>query len=54
VTAVANFACVHPEQLTSASAGNGSTSHLSPQFFQTMAELEISHIPYASDDQTLV
>ena len=35
-----------PGQLTYASAGNGSTTHLAAELFTTMAKLDMSHIPY--------
>ncbi len=36
----------HPGQVTFASAGNGTTSHLAGELFRTMAGIEIVHVPY--------
>lgn len=35
-----------PGKLTYASQGNGSTSHLTANMFQTMADVEMLHVPY--------
>lgn len=40
------FAAARPGQLTYASAGNGSASHLAMELFKQMAHVEITHIPY--------
>jgi tripartite-type tricarboxylate transporter receptor subunit TctC len=36
----------NPGKLTFASAGNGTTSHLSGELFRTMAGIDIVHVPY--------
>jgi len=36
----------HPGQLTFASAGMGTASHLAGELFKTMARLEMTHVPY--------
>ena len=36
----------NPSKLTFASAGNGTTSHLSGELFKTMAGIDIVHVPY--------
>ncbi len=40
------FAAARPGQLTYASAGNGSASHLAMELFKEMAHVEIAHVPY--------
>ncbi len=40
------FAKSKPGQLNYASAGNGSTHHLSGELFKSMARVEIVHVPY--------
>ena len=40
------YARAHPGQVTFASAGNGTTSHLAGELFKTMAGVDIVHIPY--------
>lgn len=35
-----------PGQLTYASAGNGTTSHLSGELFKSLAKVELTHVPY--------
>lgn len=40
------FARARPGQVTSATQGNGSTSHLTSAMFQTMAKLAFVHVPY--------
>src|SRR6185436_9825333 len=35
-----------PGQLTYASAGAGTTSHLAGELFKTMAKVDITHVPY--------
>ena len=40
------YARSHPGQVTFASAGNGTTSHLAGELFKTMAGIEIVHVPY--------
>jgi tripartite-type tricarboxylate transporter receptor subunit TctC len=36
----------HPQQLRFASAGNGSTNHLSAEVLQSQAGIKITHVPY--------
>jgi tripartite-type tricarboxylate transporter receptor subunit TctC len=36
----------HPGQLTFASAGMGTASHLAGELFKTMARVEVTHVPY--------
>ncbi|WGQ34925.1 Bug family tripartite tricarboxylate transporter substrate binding protein [Alcaligenes sp. CHO6] len=40
------YARAHPEELTYASFGNGSSSHLSAAAFTTMADIDVIHAPY--------
>ena len=35
-----------PGELTFASAGNGTTSHLSGELFKTLAKVDLTHVPY--------
>ncbi len=41
-----SFAKSHPEQLTSGSAGNGTSSHLALELLNLMAGTKITHVPY--------
>jgi tripartite-type tricarboxylate transporter receptor subunit TctC len=36
----------NPEKFTSATQGNGSTSHLTSEMFQVMAKVKVRHVPY--------
>ena len=36
----------HPGELSFASAGNGTTSHLSGELFKTLAKVDLTHVPY--------
>ncbi len=36
----------HPGELTFASAGNGTTSHLSGELFKSLAHVDLVHVPY--------
>jgi tripartite-type tricarboxylate transporter receptor subunit TctC len=36
----------NPGKLTSATQGNGTTSHLTSELFQMMAQLKVQHVPY--------
>jgi tripartite-type tricarboxylate transporter receptor subunit TctC len=36
----------NPDKITSATQGNGTTSHLTSELFQQMAEVRLRHIPY--------
>jgi tripartite-type tricarboxylate transporter receptor subunit TctC len=40
------YAKAHPGQLTMASAGNGSSSHMSGELFKMMAGVDMIHVPY--------
>jgi tripartite-type tricarboxylate transporter receptor subunit TctC len=40
------FAKANPGKLTSATQGNGTTSHLTSELFQLMAQVKVQHIPY--------
>jgi tripartite-type tricarboxylate transporter receptor subunit TctC len=40
------YARAHPGKLTFASAGMGTASHLAGELFKTMAQLEMTHVPY--------
>jgi tripartite-type tricarboxylate transporter receptor subunit TctC len=40
------YARAHPGQLTYASAGMGTASHLAGELFKTMAKVEMTHVPY--------
>jgi tripartite-type tricarboxylate transporter receptor subunit TctC len=46
VAELAKLARARPGQLTYASAGSGSTTHLSAELFKTMAGLDMVHVPY--------
>jgi tripartite-type tricarboxylate transporter receptor subunit TctC len=47
------YAKANPGKVVYASQGNGSTSHLSAQMFQTMAGLELLHVPYKDEGPAL-
>jgi tripartite-type tricarboxylate transporter receptor subunit TctC len=46
VTDLIRLARTRPGQMTYASAGNGSASHLGTEMFKSMAKVNITHIPY--------
>jgi tripartite-type tricarboxylate transporter receptor subunit TctC len=46
VTEVIAYARANPGKLTSATQGNGTTSHLTSELFQMMAEVKFQHVPY--------
>jgi len=46
VTQLIRYAKANPGKVNFASAGNGTTSHLSGELFRTMAGIDIVHIPY--------
>jgi tripartite-type tricarboxylate transporter receptor subunit TctC len=48
------YAKANPGRINYASQGNGSTSHLSAAMLQTMAGLELVHIPYKGEGPALV
>jgi tripartite-type tricarboxylate transporter receptor subunit TctC len=43
-----------PKSLTFASAGNGSSTHLSPELLNTMAGIQMTHVPYKGGGPALV
>src|SRR3989442_11973511 len=40
-----------PGQLTFASAGKGSTTHLAGELFKSMAKIDVVHVPYKGSGQ---
>jgi tripartite-type tricarboxylate transporter receptor subunit TctC len=40
------YAQAHPGKITSATQGNGTTSHLTSELFQMMAKVKVQHVPY--------
>jgi tripartite-type tricarboxylate transporter receptor subunit TctC len=46
VAEVIAYAKANPGKLTSATQGNGTTSHLTSELFQLMAQVKVQHIPY--------
>ena len=40
------YAKANPGKLTSATQGNGTTSHLTSELFQLMAQVKVQHVPY--------
>ena len=46
VAEVIDYAKANPGKLTSATQGNGTTSHLTSELFQMMAEVKFQHVPY--------
>ena len=46
VAEVIAYAKANPGKLTSATQGNGTTSHLTSELFQMMADLKFQHVPY--------
>jgi tripartite-type tricarboxylate transporter receptor subunit TctC len=40
------YAKANPGKITSATQGNGTTSHLTSEMFQTMAGVKLQHVPY--------
>jgi tripartite-type tricarboxylate transporter receptor subunit TctC len=47
------YAKAHPGQLTMASAGNGSSSHMSGELFKMMAGVDMVHVPYRGGSPAL-
>ena len=43
-----------PGELTFASAGNGTTSHLSGELFKSLAKVELTHVPYKGSAPAMV
>lgn len=48
------LARVRPGQLTYASSGAGSTTHLSAEFFRSQAKIDLLHVPYKGGGQALI
>ncbi|ETF01609.1 MFS transporter [Advenella kashmirensis W13003] len=46
VTEIINYAKKHPNELTYASAGNGSPAHMAAELFKSLADVEILNVPY--------
>jgi tripartite-type tricarboxylate transporter receptor subunit TctC len=46
VAEVITYAKAYPGKLTSATQGNGTTSHLTSELFQLMADVKFQHVPY--------
>jgi tripartite-type tricarboxylate transporter receptor subunit TctC len=46
VPEVIAYARAHPGQVTSATQGNGTTSHLTSEMFQMLAGVKLQHVPY--------
>jgi tripartite-type tricarboxylate transporter receptor subunit TctC len=40
------YAKANPGKITSATQGNGTTSHLTSEMFQMMAQVKVQHVPY--------
>lgn len=47
------YAKANPRKLTFASGGNGSISHLLGAYFDSMAKVEMVHVPYRGDTQMI-
>lgn len=45
------YARAHPGKVTFASGGNGSISHLLGEYFKSMAQVDMLHVPYKGDAQ---
>lgn len=48
------LARARPGQLTYASSGAGSTTHLSAEFFKSQAKIDLTHVPYKGGGQALI
>lgn len=46
VAELVDYAKAHPGEVNYASAGNGSSNHLSGELFKSLAEIDMLHIPY--------
>jgi len=46
VAELIDYAKANPGKLTSATQGNGATSHLTSEMFQMMAKIKVQHVPY--------
>ena len=46
VAEIIAYAKANPGKLTSATQGNGTTSHLTSELFQLMADIKFQHVPY--------
>lgn len=49
-----SYAKANPEKLTYASAGNGNTSHLAVEMFQTTTGTKMTHVPYKGSAPAVV
>ena len=54
VSELIELARKNPGQLTFASAGNGTTSHLSGELFKSLAKVELTHVPYKGSAPAMV
>ena len=54
VKALVALARTKPGQLTYASAGAGSTTHLSAEFFKSQSKIDLVHVPYKGGGQALI
>jgi tripartite-type tricarboxylate transporter receptor subunit TctC len=52
--ALVALARTRPGQLTYASSGAGSTTHLSAEFFKSQAKIDLVHVPYKGGGQALI
>jgi tripartite-type tricarboxylate transporter receptor subunit TctC len=46
VAELIEYARANPGKVTSATQGNGTTSHLTSEMFQMMAKVQVQHVPY--------
>ncbi len=46
VAELISYAKANPGKVTSATQGNGTTSHLTSEMFQMMAKVQVQHVPY--------
>ena len=53
VAEVIAYAKANPGKLTSATQGNGTTSHLTSELFQMMADVKFQHVPYRGSTPAL-
>jgi tripartite-type tricarboxylate transporter receptor subunit TctC len=48
-----DYAAQHPGKVTYGSAGSGSTTHLGPALFGSMANVQLTHVPYKGGAQAI-
>jgi tripartite-type tricarboxylate transporter receptor subunit TctC len=48
------YAKANPGKITSATQGNGTTSHLTSEMFQMMAQVKVQHVPYRGTGPALI